>query len=640
VDQVSSAPDDFGGSSTIFTTDVAENCGDPPANDEVVWRALKWSLACLGVLAVVIFFGWLLFAPLKVAQWDVAILSDIPIAIDLTLPAEAFPDVAFTDVTEAAGIDFVHFNGAEGRLLMPENLGSGCAFLDYDRDGDQDILLINSSQFPPHEHREPAPHMGLYQNDGQGRFQNVTSGSGLDVSFYGTGVAVGDYDGDGWTDVFVSALGPNHLFRNLGQGKFLDVTETAGVAGESHRWSTSAGFLDYDNDGDLDLFVCNYVDWSQELDAKLDRKALGVADYLTPWQFQGTFNYLYRNESQGRFTDVSHPAGVQVVNQTNGLPKGKGFGVVFCDLDEDGWQDMIVANDQVPNFLFHNQRDGTFREIGEAAGIGHGQDGVPVAGMGIDIAHLYEDSRATIGVANLEPRAEAMFRSQQPSESEPALKYVDEVLSMGMAAESQRFTTWGLLFLDFDLDGRLDLYQCNGSVNCEGCTRLLGTPYLQPSQLFWNCGPDRPIRLAPLPAAKRPSAIERPLMARGASYADIDGDGDLDLLIAQNGRPAVLLRNDQKTGNHWIRLELRGTGGNHEAIGAQIEVRVGGNVLRRRVGPTRGFCSQVELPVTIGLGSQARPEEVKVLWPDGSSQVVSDVRLDGLTKVRKIVPQG
>jgi hypothetical protein len=513
---------------------------------------------------------------------------------------------------------------------MPENIGSGCALLDYDNDGDQDILLVNGSHVPGHEQGRGKATAALYQNNGRGHFRDVTAGSGLALSLYGMGVAVGDYDGDGWTDIFLTALGPNRLFRNLGGGKFADVTEQAGVAGDARRWSTAAGFLDYNNDGHLDLFVGNYVDWSEALDDELDHDLLGVRDYLAPWNFQGTHSYLYRGNGDGTFTDVSAQAGIQVMNPAANVPKGKALGLVICDLDEDGWQDIIVANDLVQTFLFHNQRDGTFKEIGEAARVGYGHDGKPINGMGIDVGHLHDDDRITIGVANLSGKPTALFLSQGD-----ALAYMDATVPLGDAAETQPYTSWGLFFFDADLDGQLDMFQCNGSILCEECSRLNGLHYLQPSQFFWNCGPAESLRLAALPAEKRSEPLERRLMARGATYGDIDSDGDLDVLISQNAGPALLLRNDQQLGHNWIRLKLVGEAGNREALGARIEVRIGERVLRRRVQPTRGYCSQVELPVTVGLGKLARPDQVRIIWPDGTVQPLQHVEVNRLSVVRK-----
>jgi hypothetical protein len=609
--------------------------------DDVIWRALLWSLAAAAAVGVLIFFAWLILAPVESTTPPDLVFPMLAIR-DVQIEPSQVPELPFVDAAGEAGIHFTHFDGRTGLLLMPETVGSGCAFFDYDNDGKQDLLLVNGSYLPGHdkpaspknsEGRNPSaaqPTMALYHNEGGGRFRDVTSGSGLEVSMYGMGVACGDFDGDGMTDVFVTALGPNRLFRNLGGGRFADVTQKAGVAGEPNRWSTSAGFFDYNNDDRLDLFVCNYVDWSEQMDQKISYSPNGIRNYMPPWFCNGTHNYLYRGNGDGTFTDVSREAGIEVMNPASNVPKGKGLGVVFCDLDEDGWLDVIVANDLVQGFLFHNQRNGTFREIGEAAGLGNGQNGEPVAGMGVDVGHLYEDGRVTVGMANLSGKITAMFASQQNP-----LSYVDEVLSLGIAAETQRSTSWGLFFFDCDLDGRLDMFQCCGSISCEPCTKVMHEDYLQPSKLFWNCGPDRPIRLAVLPKEKRSAVLDRPLMARGAAYGDFDGDGDQDILINQNGRPALLLRNDQRLENNWIRLKLVGEGGNREAIGARVEVRVGGQLLRRRVLPTRSYLSQVELPVTIGLGKHTRPDEVRIIWPDSTSQVVPDVKRNGLTTIKK-----
>jgi hypothetical protein len=549
-------------------------------------------------------------------------LGDERVADDL------IPSLPFTDITAAAGLRFHHFSGATGKLYMPESMGSGCAIWDYDNDGWQDLLLLNGAAFPGEATPNPPPTMALYHNQGDGTFRDVTRGSGLDVPLYGVGVALGDFDGDGRTDVFIAALGPNRLFRNLGEGRFKDVTAAANVAGDANRWSTSAGFFDYDNDGWLDLFVCNYVDWSVELDQTLDHRMQGVPNYVQPSQFGGAHCYLYRNLGNGTFDDVSASTGIQVKSHVNGEPLAKALGVVIADLDEDGWQDLVVANDGLPAFLFHNTGRGSFEEIGDAAGIGFNYEGNRVDGMGIDLGHLYDDNRLTIGIANTDGKSTAMFTSQVSP-----LLYADTVLSTGIASATQPYTGWGLFFFDCDLDGRLDMFQCTGSVHSEAVSNVTGVGYLEPSLLFWNTGPGKPVRLAPLPDARRSPALDVPLMGRGAAYGDLDNDGDLDILISQIDRPAVLLRNDQSSGNHSLRLKLHGVGGNREALGARVEAELGPLTIRRRVQPTRSYLSQVELPVTVGLGRRQKVDRLRIIWPNGDVQTLENVPIDQTVEV-------
>jgi hypothetical protein len=309
------------------------------------------------------------------------------------------PIAKFTDITAESGIKFVHYNGAYGEKLLPETMGGGVAFFDFDNDGDQDLLFINSSSWPWKAAAETKPAtMALYRNDGKGHFDDVTAGSGLDVSFYGMGVAVGDYDNDGLPDIFITAVGGNHLFHNLGGGKFAETTPAAGVGGAAGDWSTAAAWIDYDNDGKLDLFVGNYVRWSRDIDAEVGYKIDGVTRaYGPPMNFQGAFPYLYHNDGNGHFTDVSAASGVQVKNPATGVPAAKTLGIAPVDFDGDGWIDLVVANDTTPNFLFHNQRNGTFKEIGPLAGVAFDSYGNTRGAMGIDAAHYLGDD--TLGIA-------------------------------------------------------------------------------------------------------------------------------------------------------------------------------------------------------------------------------------------------
>jgi len=522
------------------------------------------------------------------------------------------PSMEFTDITRVAGIDFVHVNGAYGERLMPETIGSGAAFLDYDRDGDQDLFLVNSRSWEDREQGTEPARQALYRNDGKGNFEDVTAEAGLAFTSYGMGVAVGDYDGDGWRDLFLSSLNANRLFRNDG-GHFRDVTAEAGVAGGADTWSASAAFFDYDRDGDLDLFVVNYVKWSPEIDLEIDFRLTGLGRaYGAPLNFVGTDSYLYRNEGDGRFTDVSASAGIQLADPVSGHPVGKGLGVVPVDYDRDGWLDLAIVNDTVRNFLFHNKGDGSFEEVAVFEGIAYDRNGKATSAMGVDAAFFRDDREIGIAVGNFANEMASLFVT-----TEGRAPFVDEAVLEGLGPASRIPLTFGLVFLDYDLDGRLDLLLANGHLEHEIQKVQQSQTYAQPPSLFWNCGEGCRGRFVPVTDA---GAMTEPLVGRGIAYADIDGDGDLDVLITQNGRRPALLRNDQETGNHWLRLALKGRAPNTDAIGARLELTVGGVTRYREVMPTRGYMSQVELPVTLGLGTADRVERLRILWPDGSEQ--------------------
>jgi len=603
----------------------------PPESqgDEAIGRALKRSLFVLlavGVLAAGIV--WLRDRPRSRSGSQTTLTPPAPAAKDL---AEV-PSARFTDITAASGIRFTHVNGAYGDKLLPETMGGGVAFFDADSDGDADLLFVNSAKWPWKEPGDSKPAtMELYLNDGKGAFTEATAGSGVDVSFYGMGVAVGDYDNDSLPDVFITGVGECRLFRNLGSGKFADVTAAAAVGGSTNDWNTGAAWIDFDNDGDLDLFVCRYVRWSREIDLAVDYKLTGVGRaYGPPRDFEGTFPALYRNDGMGRFKDVSAASGVQVKNPSTGRPMAKSLAVAPVDVDSDGWIDLVVANDTVQNFLLRNKRDGTFEELGSRSGIAFDVYGAARGAMGIDSARFRNDDALGIAIGNFANEMNALYVSQRDT-----LTFTDEATTEGVGPASRLLLKFGLFFFDYDLDGRLDVLTANGHLEEEINKVQQSQSYRQPAQLFWNRGAARGINFIPVPPEKCGPDIFKPLVGRGSAFADIDGDGDLDVVMTQIAGPPLLLRNDQARGHHWLRLKLVGRSSNRDAIGAWIKVRVGSQTLARQVMPTRSYLSQSELPVTFGLGAAGRVDEVTVTWPGGTVQKVNELKIDALHVVRQ-----
>ncbi len=442
------------------------------------------------------------------------------------------PTVHFTDITKSAGIRFRHFSGATKNKLLPETMGSGVAFIDYDNDGRQDLLFVNACPWPGNARPGPAPTLALYHNEGNGKFTDVTAAMGLDITMFGMGVTVGDYDNDGWPDIFISGVGGNRLFHNEAGKRFTDVTETAGVGGpgtmpkltsyadfRKHKepipFPASATFVDYDGDGLLDLFVCYYLTWSPDKDLNIDFTLKGESRaYLPPRFFEGTQCVLYRNVDGKHFKDVSAEAGVQVFN-TEGLGAkavkrsvGKSLGVIVCDPDDDGWPDLIVANDTVRNFFFHNVvgPDGKrhFEEIGAQANVAWAE-GEARGGMGIDWGE-FRPSRKALAGQRAEPSRQAVIIANfanEPStflcQNQPcSLMFTNEVTTVGLAGPSRQPLKFGTFFFDFDLDGRLDLLTCNGHLEPEINQVQGNQTYAQAAQLFWNSGmPARTLSRSP-----------------------------------------------------------------------------------------------------------------------------------------------
>jgi len=511
--------------------------------------------------------------------------------------------VTFTDVTAAAGIAFTHETGAFGKKYLPETMGSGAAFLDYDGDGDQDLFLANGTTWPERTDRVPAL-QALYRNRGDGTFEDVSGAAGLKVEAYGMGVAAGDYDNDGHVDLFLNALGPDHLFRSRGDGTFEDVTGTAGVSDPAY--GSCATFVDFDRDGWLDLFACNYVVWSPEGDlfCTLDGTA---KSYCTPESYTGATNRLYRNKGDGAFEDVTERAGVLD-------PSGKTLGVVVFDHDGDSWPDLAVANDTQPNFLYRNKRDGTFEEIGREVGVAFGESGAARGAMGIDAADYDGSGRESLVIGNFANEMTSLYHNEGSG------LYVDDAPMAGVGAPSLLALKFAALFFDHDLDGWLDILTSNGHVEPEVNAVQADVTYAQPPHLYRNLGDGRYAQVTTAGAD-----FDRPIVGRGAAVADVDGDGDLDVLFTTSGGPARLLRNDGAERQASLRVTLVGSESNRDGLGAQVVATVGGRTLRRMLRGASSYLSQSENVATFGLGAGGTVDQLEVRWPSGKTQTVSDV---------------
>ena len=527
-------------------------------------------------------------------------------------PRETNPAI-FEDVTSASGIRFLHASGATPDKHMVETFGSGVAWIDIDNDGSPDLYFVNGA---------PGSSNALYKNNGDGTFTDITQASGTAATStrgYKTGVAVGDYDGDGRLDLYVTALGANILYRNSGDGRFEDVTASAGVAGGAAEWSTSTGFLDYDLDGHLDLYVVNYLDVRPDDNPWCGLRKPGYRMYCNPTIFDGVADRLFRNNGNGTFTDVSSRAGIA-------NPAGKGLGVVFCDVDRDGDTDIYVANDLVRNFLYRNNGDGTFQDVAYAAGVGFDANGKPQAGMGVDCGDVTGDGRPELFVTNFSEELNTLYENRGGGLFEDVSQQIG--LSSGFLPLG-----FGTKMYDIDNDGDLDIHVTNGHVIDNVALYQPGVAYDQKDLLYENVGG----RFKDITAGAGP-ALQSPRVGRSLAVADFDNDGNLDAVISSVGRPAVLLRNRGARKGNWIQIRARGAGSNTFGLGATVVVQTTGPPQVREINNAASYLSSSDTRLHIGLGEATLIPQLEISWPGGRRQILQDVAVNQVLVVRE--PEG
>jgi len=522
----------------------------------------------------------------------------------LVFTGTTLAQITFRDITTQAGIRYTHNNAAFGKKWLPETMGPGCAFIDYDNDGWPDILIINGQDWPGHQKSGPTTPK-LYHNNHDGTFTDVTRKAGLGVSLFGLGVAIGDYDNDGFDDIFITALGQSHLFHNNGNGTFKDVTATAGLWGPD-EFSTSAAWVDYDRDGKLDLVVSNYVQWSEKGDlyCTLDgaRKS-----YCTPESYKGTSARLWHNLGNGRFEDATRKAGFYDATS-------KSLGIAILDYNSDGWPDILIANDTQPNKLYLNKKNGTFEERAVSAGIAFSEDGIARAGMGVDAADYDRSGHASLIITNFSNQMLSLYHNEGNG------LFVDEAPRSEVGRATLVTLGFGCFFFDYDNDGWPDILIADGHIENEIERVQKRVTYAEPPHLFRNLGngkfEETTTRVGP--------AFAAPKVARGAAYADINNDGVLDVLLTTNGGPVHLYRNEGVKGAS-LRIRLNGTKSNRDGIGAVVRVAAGNDKQMQMMKSGSSYLSQSELVLTFGMGAHTRADTVEIQWPSGQVDKLSNI---------------
>ncbi len=512
--------------------------------------------------------------------------------------------IHFRDITAQAGIRFTHNNGAFGRKWLPETMGPGCAFIDYDNDGYPDILLINGENFPGHPHGGVTT-LKLYRNNHDGTFTDVTRRAGLAIPMYGFGVAIGDYDNDGFDDIFISALGQSHLFHNNGNGTFTDVTKSAGLWGPD-EFSTSAAWVDYDRDGKLDLVVSNYVQWTEQTDLYCTIDGAHKS-YCTPESYKGASVRLWHNLGNGKFEDATQKAGL-------GDPTSKSLGIAILDYNGDGWPDILIANDTQPNKLYLNKKNGTFEERGVSAGIGFSEDGVARAGMGVDAADYDHSGHTSVLITNFANQMVSLYHNEGNG------LFVDEAPQSEIGRATLVTLGFGCFFFDYDNDGWPDIFVADGHIEDEIERVQKRVSYAEPPHLFRNLGGGKFTEVT----EQMGKAFSMPKVARGTAYADIDNTGFLDILLTTNGGPAYLFHNEGGT-NQSLRIKLQGTKSNRDGIGTVVRLSSGNEKQQKMLRSGSSYLSQSELMLTFGLGGQVKADTIEIQWPSGQIDKLTNV---------------